>query len=79
MTKAGHSVYICRVCHRVGQSPLNCHPGNSVLCDAGEPGDERSKPLFDEHGHLVTRAPKWWVDACFEMGGEGHAGNEAYR
>ncbi len=60
------TIYVCRVCHLVGKRPLTCHPGKSVQCDAGEPGDERSKPLFDGEGHLVTRAPKWWVDACFQ-------------
>jgi hypothetical protein len=80
MTRAGRSVYICRVCHLVGLKPLNCHPGNSVVCDAGEPGDERSKPLFDRQGRLVTRAPKWWVDECFQgKGGEGYTGNQVYR
>ncbi len=59
-------VYVCRVCHLVGRQPLSCHPGQSVQCDAGVPGDERSKPLFDAQGHLATRAPKWWVDACFQ-------------
>lgn len=59
-------VYVCRVCHLVGWRPLTCHPGQSVQCNAGAPGDERSKPLFDAEGRLVTRAPKWWVDACFQ-------------
>ncbi len=65
MATTGRTVYICRVCHRVGQRPLSCHAGKSVKCDAGAPGDERSKPLFSADGHLLTRAPKWWVDACF--------------
>ncbi len=65
MAALRRTVYICRVCHRVGQQPLDCHRDKSVRCDAGEPGDERSRPLFDKHGNLVTRAPKWWVDACF--------------
>ncbi len=69
MTQADRSVYICRVCHLVGLKPLSCHPGRSVACDAGAPGDERSKPLFDRQGRLVTRAPKWWVDACFHEKG----------
>ena len=56
MVKAGRAVYVCRVCHRVGQRPLTCHPGASAKCDAGMPGDERSMPLFDPHGQLVTRA-----------------------
>lgn len=59
------TVYICRVCHLVGTRPLTCHSGQSVRCSAGAAGDERSKPLFDAQGRLVTRAPKWWVDACF--------------
>ena len=64
MAKTSRMVYVCCVCHRVGLRPLRCHPGKSGKCDAGMPGDERSMPLVDEHGHLVTRAPKWWVDAC---------------
>ncbi len=67
MVKAGRGIYVCRVCHRVGQRPLTCHPGASAKCDAGVPGDVLSMPLFDTHGHLVTRAPKWWVDACFKL------------
>ena len=66
MVKQGRTIYICRTCHRVGQRPLTCHPRASVKCNAGVPGDERSMPLFDAQGHLVTRAPKWWVDACFK-------------
>ncbi len=58
-------VYICRVCHRVGEEPLTCHPGMSAECDVGAPGDARTLPLFDAHGHLLTRAPKWWVEECF--------------
>ncbi len=57
-------IYICRVCHAVDQRPMTCHPGRSVRCNIGDFGDERSRPLFDKQGHLVTRAPKWWVEAC---------------
>ncbi len=66
MSSRGRIVYICQVCHRTGERPLTCHARASRKCDAGMPGDERSKPLFDERGNLVTRAPKWWVDACFK-------------
>ncbi|MDE3088155.1 MAG: hypothetical protein KGJ80_02060 [Chloroflexota bacterium] len=66
MVKHGRTIYVCRVCHRVGPRPLTCHPRASVKCDAGTPGDERSMPLYDAHGHLATRAPKWWVEACFK-------------
>ncbi|MBI4785816.1 MAG: hypothetical protein HY782_02060 [Chloroflexi bacterium] len=73
------TVYICRVCHLVGERPLTCHPGKSVECDAGVAGDESSRPLFDEHGHLVTRAPKWWVDACFKEKGKRYTGKQVHR
>ncbi|MBI5305625.1 MAG: hypothetical protein HY868_26080 [Chloroflexi bacterium] len=62
----GRTVYVCRVCHRVGARTLTCHVGKSAKCNAGAPGDERAKPLYDAQGNLVTRAPKWWVDACFK-------------
>ena len=71
MAKTGRTIYICRECHRVAQRPVKCHGRAAVRCDAGMPGDERSKPLFDAQGQLVTRAPKWWVDACFRRKPQG--------
>ncbi len=75
------AIYVCRVCHRVDQRPLTCHPGKMLRCNTGAPGDERSKPLFDARGRLVTRAPKWWVDACQdEIGGVGgEAGSRRHK
>ncbi len=67
MTDATRAIYVCRICHRVDQRPMTCHPGQSVKCDAGTFGDERSRPLFDKNGRLVTRAPKWWVEACMDQ------------
>jgi hypothetical protein len=64
-TKRGRVVYVCRVCHRVYARSQVCHCYRTARCDAGAPGDERSQPLFDAHGHIVTRAPRWWVEACF--------------
>ncbi len=49
---------------------MTCHPHSSVKCDAGVPGDERSMPLFDAQGRILTRAPKWWVEACFKAKGK---------
>jgi hypothetical protein len=66
MGKSERTIYICRVCHQVGAHPLHCHRGKSHKCAIGQPGDERSMPLFDAQGQLVTRAPKWWVEACFK-------------
>lgn len=58
------AVYICPVCHRVfGRSSIH-HQRRTIRCDAGKPGDETSKPLYDEHGNLISRAPRWWIEAC---------------
>ncbi len=62
----GRIVYVCMECHRVGEEPTQCHPGQSQSCDIGEPGTERTLPLFDARGNLLTRAPRWWVEACFK-------------
>lgn len=66
MVKQARTIYVCRVCHRVAERPMTCHPGKSHKCDVGKPGDELTMPLFDAAGHLLTRAPKWWVEACFK-------------
>jgi hypothetical protein len=79
MTDTNRKIYICRICHRVDQRPMTCHPGQSVTCDAGSFGDERSRPLFDKNGRLVTRAPKWWVDACMEQLTEAEKNEEKSR
>ncbi|MGD2156311.1 MAG: hypothetical protein PVG32_05520 [Anaerolineales bacterium] len=34
-----------------------------IECDAGEFDDERRKPPIDKRGYLVTRAPRWYLEA----------------
>ncbi len=65
MKFTARTVNKCRICHRVDLEPLNCHPGASTECDAGVPGMSGASRCFDRKGQLVTRAPKWWIDACF--------------
>jgi hypothetical protein len=32
-----------------------------VEVDAGCEGDDCTKPVTDEAGHLLSHAPKWWT------------------
>jgi hypothetical protein len=34
-----------------------------IKCKTGELGDERRKPVYDSYGHIVSRAPRWYMEA----------------
>ncbi|HJW90966.1 MAG TPA: hypothetical protein VJ436_10045 [Anaerolineales bacterium] len=55
--------HICLVCFRVCEAEGDCHHGRKLQCDAGEPDDDRRKPVADEHGQLLSRAPRWFLEA----------------
>jgi len=57
------SFYICPICFRVCDTEQKCHEHQMVECDAGEPGDERRKPVKDRFGQFVSRAPRWYLEA----------------
>ncbi len=63
-------VYVCPVCLLVSDHQERHHDRLMCECDAGAPGDERSKPLIGPSGELVTHAPRWWVEKCFEQHGK---------
>lgn len=64
MVQKGRIVYVCRQCLRVAGEPDECHDRPMIECDAGAPGDERSRPVTTPDGELVTHAPRWWVEMC---------------
>lgn len=55
--------YICPICFRVREDESECHEHLMILCDYGHPGDERRKPVSDRFGNLVSRAPRWYLEA----------------
>ncbi len=55
-------VYICENCFRASADEGECCGHPMVRCDAGEPGGERSRPLYDSAGRLQSHAPRWWVE-----------------
>lgn len=56
-------IYICPVCFRVCETQEECHEHKMIACDPGNPGDERRKPVVDRFGKLVSRAPRWFLEA----------------
>ncbi len=57
-------LYICHTCCRLfEQFPDSHEHGDVIECEIGDLGDERRKPLVDENGHIMTRAPRWYLEA----------------
>jgi len=58
-----HIFYLCPVCFETSESGVEYHRHQMIRCDAGQPGDERRKPLVDDSGQLKSRAPRWFLEA----------------
>ena len=56
-------LYICPVCFRTCESEIECHTHKMIECNLGELGDERRKPVTDNFGNMVSRAPRWYLEA----------------
>jgi len=67
MAQETRIVYVCPNCFNLSAEPMECCNQMMIQCDAGVPGDERSRPLMTAEGKLATRAPKWWVERCMQM------------
>jgi hypothetical protein len=59
-------LYICPKCFRVCETESECHAHRMVRCETGLPGDDRRKPVMDDHGRLVSRAPLWYLEALID-------------
>ncbi len=55
--------YICPVCFTVCESEQECHAHRMVECNPGDFGDDRRKPVEDQYGQYVSRAPRWYLEA----------------
>ena len=56
--------YICPFCFYVNEDNSS-HEHPMLFVNSGQPGDERRKPINDRHGTIVSRAPLWYVEACW--------------
>jgi hypothetical protein len=56
--------YMCPKCFRVCETQEQCHEHNLMVeCVTGTPGDEKRRPVRDQFGHYVSRAPRWYLEA----------------
>ena len=56
---------ICPKCFSVSDSREECEAceeGEMVQCNVLELSKEQRKPLFDDQGRLLTRAPRWFLE-----------------
>ena len=55
--------YICPTCFQVCDTPKQGHTHRMLKCRAGDWDDPRRKPVRDRFGNLVSRAPRWYLEA----------------
>ena len=59
-----NTFYICPKCFRVCEDEEKCHQHMRMIeCEIGDFGDDRRKPITDQFGHFVSRAPRWYLEA----------------
>ena len=56
-------IHVCERCLTPSDSPEACRycGGSKVGCKVGAADDPIRRPLIDKDGHVVTRAPLWWL------------------
>jgi len=55
--------YLCPICFGAFESDGEHHGHRLIWCDAGEPGDDRRKPVVNGSGRITSRAPRWFLEA----------------
>ncbi len=55
--------YVCERCFSTDAAPGPCPRCGRPRrhCDLGAPGDPRRRPPMDAAGHILSRAPRWWI------------------
>ena len=56
-------LYVCPNCFSTDTVPGNCPECGHTRseCDPGDPDNPCRKPPMDADGHLLARAPLWWL------------------
>jgi hypothetical protein len=55
--------FICPVCFAACESGRDCHDHAMVCCQVMAPDDARRRPIQDASGRLLSRAPRWFLEA----------------
>jgi hypothetical protein len=56
-------LYVCPNCFSTDTVPGNCPECGHARreCDPGDPDNPCRKPPMDAEGHILSRAPLWWL------------------
>lgn len=56
-------IHICTRCLTPAGEGGTCSfcGGQRISCRPGDPDDPCRRPLMDEAGRVLTRAPRWWL------------------
>jgi hypothetical protein len=57
-------LYLCIRCFEPSSSPGSCpRCGRALIqCRPGDPDDPCRRPLIDQYGQVLTRAPRWYLE-----------------
>lgn len=58
--------FICQVCFETSVTEDECH-GTMIACCGGDWGDARRKPIRNNFGKYVDRAPLWFHQATTKL------------
>ncbi len=63
MTDELTMLYVCPNCFSTDTTPGQCPECDRARleCDPGDPNNPCRKPPMDAEGHLLARAPLWWL------------------
>ena len=59
--------YLCPTCFYACEIFDNGHEHALLRVNPGLPGDERRKPIIDQHGHILSPAPLWFYEAISKV------------
>lgn len=58
-------IFICPKCFQILESRNvpHEHDRRLIRCEPGSPVDRRRRPPFRQDGHVMTHAPRWYLEA----------------
>jgi hypothetical protein len=59
--------YLCPNCFYASDVLDESHEHPLLRVDPGLPGDERRKPITATDGHILSPAPRWFLEAIAEV------------
>jgi hypothetical protein len=62
--------YVCERCFSTDTAPGVCPRCGKPRrhCQVGSLGDTCRRPLMDTNGHILSRAPLWWLQGAASRG-----------